>query len=1845
MADKDRPGSDKWVKLETSPEYKNNNTLRPWQIEGVSWLTFNWYNKRGCILADEMGLGKTVQTVAMIEHINRAYGRGPFLMVVPLSTIAHWSREFEGWTDLNTVVYQGSKEDREMIREYEWYYRDSDGEELYKNCYYKFHVLICTYESLLSDTSILGRIKWKCLVVDEAHRLKNDKSKLFQTMKSHHYEHRVLLTGTPIQNNLTELFTLLSFIQPSQFSDYDAFSREYGNLSNHEQVSRFQGLLRPFLLRRMKEDVAKKIPAKEETVIEVELTLLQKQYYRAVLEKNRTFLNAGCKSSNVPKLINVVMQLRKVCNHPFLIEGVEDKENKDCVTTEDRLNALVQSSGKLVLVDKLLPKLKSGQHRVLIFSQMKIMLDLIEYYLQLKQYEYERIDGSIRGNERQEAIDRFTREGSTKFVFLLSTRAGGLGINLATADTVIIYDNDWNPQNDMQAMARCHRIGQTKDVKVYRLVTSRTYEQHMFQKASMKLGLDRAVLKTQSKSGWMDDQQDVALSSMDKKEIDLLLKYGAYDLFNEQADKASADFCKEDIEDILERRVKVVKSGGNDDAEKGYTPSSFASATFAASAEDSQIDVNDDNFWEQIIPDNTSADKLTARLDSGEAFQTDESKTELLEDLKARVDEIIALHMEGQSPKNTAEVLALLDRVRTASDNNFTSEQRTQAWGWKQQILHPRRHRRMVERFGANYKTNANQGPPKNAYESPLLTPAERKEICRVVIGLAPLALAGGPSTKTPISAEDVSNGSPGGDGSGFERIDRGWGAALWARIKTEAGLPYRSTTEVVAMSCEVIKLCQELSNEADGAVFKAACRALLECVPASIREQDLSQLPVRLEQEEQDLRRLLRDFADDQDQEDEEEDDQDHEELEESRPVTPVDGLKNSTSLNSIGSVGDAGTSAGSATGKRSARKKNKIWKISNERLEEVIKLKQKLQAEFPDLFSPETAPKVSAALTVGGTSSLPPLLDCFKSTRKMFPSLADSSFQRYVQKRCRRWCSCIKLTLAMMKELDEWGKERLVEGKDPLPPLKAEGEDQWSCFRDSMRDIPLPPPPPEDRAPAWWWGTQDDLDLVLGLARHGFLLSRIRNDPVLCFLGKVGASGDQDDDGDDNEDVEGDLQGIGDGDQPTQSAVASPASSSPINNSLSSVDGKVKTEKKAISMLGSGEPDYGCICGQKRSKRSMGYSLVCCRCNRWVHGACANLPFQPGPEEAQDWICPRCDAHWPPQRAIEIRVRALLDGIGKLRRARTKERERALRLREKEAAKQRKQEENNLTWTKREKVDFVKAVLATPQGTDFWERLRSWDSTFSKKSEQVLKEYYEKLVQQSKTMVLKETLTTQLKDAQEKLEAAKQKKKEDEETRKRIKQLAQEQAEAAKALAAAMKPYCVCGGIDDGRTMIGCDKAIEGCPEWFHVDCVGFTDDNIPDKWECDYCNPPPPPPGDAARVAMDADAAGMGAGATDAAAVSEVQIEPVSEAAAGGKSKSRHKKGSKRSRKSSFSSRPAKALKPRGDPLKGRKERCSSPMTDIPVKAHSRCLFLLEEMAKEDISEPFSSPIDEVALGLPDYYYRIIKPMDFGTIRGNLDRGAYGSPNDFLADVQLVWRNCRTYNSDKSPIVKMMELLHERFKTLCAVALPKGVRTLKTSVNDAVGSKSGKPAGHPDTVSEVRKEVYAKLDKGEISKQTAIINKCRKELSRLTDHEIADESLSSKMGAKLAERVDMLAEIKKVVEGRGPTRIKKSLEQRESRFASILADSPVPEWWSPAVHDVALLVAVNKHGVGNVEVIMSDASFTSVCVTACSDNEDRAARIEWLNQFLRDRSPLLTRLKVLLLPTTIYTALLFT
>ncbi|POM78790.1 Chromodomain-helicase-DNA-binding protein, partial [Phytophthora palmivora] len=283
-----RPSIREYRKLENSPKFGEDQSLslRAYQLEGLNWLLWNWYNERPSILADEMGLGKTIQTLSFLNLLRDDHKiriRGPFLIVAPLSLIVQWQNECETWTTMNCVVYHGNSASREIIRDFEFNYLDENLRPDRKKPY-RFNILVTTYEVAIKDIAVLSKIHWRCLVVDEAHRLKNQSSRLVEQMRSLRRDHCVLLTGTPLQNKTEELWALLNFLDGRSFPSVADFLEKFGDLHEAQQVADLHKMLKPYLLRRVKEDVEKSLPPKEETIVEVELTPVQKQWYRAIYE-------------------------------------------------------------------------------------------------------------------------------------------------------------------------------------------------------------------------------------------------------------------------------------------------------------------------------------------------------------------------------------------------------------------------------------------------------------------------------------------------------------------------------------------------------------------------------------------------------------------------------------------------------------------------------------------------------------------------------------------------------------------------------------------------------------------------------------------------------------------------------------------------------------------------------------------------------------------------------------------------------------------------------------------------------------------------------------------------------------------------------------------------------------------------------------------------------------------------------------------------------------------------------------------------------------------------------------------------------------------------------------------------------------------------------------------------------------------------------------------------------------------------------------------------------------------------------------------------------------------------
>ncbi|GMF51656.1 unnamed protein product [[Candida] boidinii] len=398
--------------LTESPSYVHGK-LRDYQIQGLNWLIALYENRLSGILADEMGLGKTLQTISFLGYL-RYYKNidGPFIVITPKSTLDNWRREFGKWTpDVNVLVLQGTKEER----------ADLIQNQLMQA---KFDVVVTSYEMVIREKSKLAKFRWEYIVIDEAHRIKNEESALSQIIRLFYSKNRLLITGTPLQNNLHELWALLNFILPDVFGDNETFDEWFESQEEDQDqvVKKLHKLLSPFLIRRVKADVEKSLLPKKEVNVYVGMTDMQVQWYRRLLEKDIDAVNGAVgKREGKTRLLNIVMQLRKCCNHPYLFEGAEPGPP---YTTDEHL---VFNSGKMIVLDKLLKKMKSEGSRVLIFSQMSRLLDILEDYCFFREYEYCRIDGSTSHEERIKAIDDYNSPDSDKFIFLLTTRAGGLG--------------------------------------------------------------------------------------------------------------------------------------------------------------------------------------------------------------------------------------------------------------------------------------------------------------------------------------------------------------------------------------------------------------------------------------------------------------------------------------------------------------------------------------------------------------------------------------------------------------------------------------------------------------------------------------------------------------------------------------------------------------------------------------------------------------------------------------------------------------------------------------------------------------------------------------------------------------------------------------------------------------------------------------------------------------------------------------------------------------------------------------------------------------------------------------------------------------------------------------------------------------------------------------------------------------------------------------------------------------------------------------------------------------------------------------------------------------------------
>lgn len=478
------------------PSILVGGTLKEYQLKGLQWMISLYNNNLNGILADEMGLGKTIQTISLLTYLVEVKKQnGPFLVIVPLSTLTNWNLEFEKWAPaLGKIVYKGPpnarKQQQSQIR------------------YGSFQVLLTTYEYIIKDRPVLSKIKWVHMIIDEGHRMKNASSKLSATLTQYYNtRYRLILTGTPLQNNLPELWALLNFVLPTIFKSVKSFDEWFNTpfantggqdkmeLTEEEQIlviRRLHKVLRPFLLRRLKKDVEKDLPDKTEKVIKCKFSSLQARLYKQMVTHNKLVVSDGKGGKTGARgLSNMIMQLRKLCNHPFVFDEVENQMNP--LNTSNDL--LWRTAGKFELLDRVLPKYQATGHRVLMFFQMTAIMDIMEDFLRYRGIMFMRLDGTTKSDDRSDLLREFNAVDSPYFIFLLSTRAGGLGLNLQTADTVIIYDSDWNPHQDLQAQDRAHRIGQKNEVRILRLISSNSVEEKILERAKFKLDMDGKVIQ------------------------------------------------------------------------------------------------------------------------------------------------------------------------------------------------------------------------------------------------------------------------------------------------------------------------------------------------------------------------------------------------------------------------------------------------------------------------------------------------------------------------------------------------------------------------------------------------------------------------------------------------------------------------------------------------------------------------------------------------------------------------------------------------------------------------------------------------------------------------------------------------------------------------------------------------------------------------------------------------------------------------------------------------------------------------------------------------------------------------------------------------------------------------------------------------------------------------------------------------------------------------------------------------------------------------------------------------------------------------------------------------------
>jgi chromodomain-helicase-DNA-binding protein 4 len=582
---------DKALILSSQPRLVTGGELMEYQMDGVNWLYYMFFRKTNAILADDMGLGKTVQIITFLAALIENIECFPFLVVVPNSTVPNWRREIKGWApNIRVVTYYGSAWARGMAEKH----------EMFHNGRLSCHVVIASYESMADEDAkrVLSKIPWAGLVVDEGQRLKNDQTVLYDRLRRMRFEFKVLLTGTPLQNNIRELFNLIQFLDPA--NDAEKLEAKYGGPLAKDDIRELHDMIRPCFLRRTKAEVLPFLPPMVQIIIPISMSVVQKRLYKSILEKNPKLIHAimkkkagSMRQKDRANLNNILIQLRKCLCHPFIYNRDIEEQTFDHQLAHQRL---IEASGKLRLLNLMLPRLQERGHRVLIFSQFLENLDILEDFLVGIGLRFCRLDGRLSSRDKQKQIDMFNAPDSPFFAFLLSTRSGGVGINLATADTVIIMDPDFNPKQDMQALSRAHRIGQKNTVLVFHLVVRASVEEKIMQKGKTKMALDHVLI-------------DKMEADEDKEDLESILKHGAQALFDDD-DSADIKYDRQSIEKLLDRShaeqaEEIAEEGSSSTKDPGQFNFARVWQMDRGSLEEVTVeeDSQDNSAWERILQD------------------------------------------------------------------------------------------------------------------------------------------------------------------------------------------------------------------------------------------------------------------------------------------------------------------------------------------------------------------------------------------------------------------------------------------------------------------------------------------------------------------------------------------------------------------------------------------------------------------------------------------------------------------------------------------------------------------------------------------------------------------------------------------------------------------------------------------------------------------------------------------------------------------------------------------------------------------------------------------------------------------------------------------------------------------------------------------------------------------------------------------------------------------------------------------------------------------------------------------------------------------------------------------